>query len=111
MTKPTTGRTGSARAGKNNSGDFSAGRLLNERYRIVSVIGRGGVAIVYRAEDESLGRTVALKVISRSLGDADDTKRRAKEVRLIAGFHHPGLVTPAAFAAAITSSSRIEPRG
>ncbi len=93
MTKPTTGRTGSARAGKNNSGDFSAGRLLNERYRIVSVIGRGGVAIVYRAEDESLGRTVALKVISRSLGDADDTKRRAKEVRLIAGFHHPGLVT------------------
>jgi len=93
MTKPTTGRTGSARAGKNSSADFSAGRLLNERYRIVSVIGRGGVATVYRAEDESLGRTVALKVISRSLGDADDTKRRAKEVRLIAGFHHPGLVT------------------
>jgi len=93
MTKPTTGRTGSARAGKNSSADFSAGRLLNERYRIVSVIGRGGVATVYRAQDESLGRTVALKVISRSLGDADDTKRRAKEVRLIAGFHHPGLVT------------------
>ena len=88
MTKPTTDGTAEAR-----SGDLDAGTLLNARYRIVSVIGRGGVATVYRADDESLGRTVALKVISRSLGDADDTKRRAKEVRLIAGFHHPGLVT------------------
>ena len=74
-------------------GDLEPGSLVNERYRVVGVAGRGGLATVYRAEDESLGRTVALKVISGSLGDASDARRHEEEVRLIAGFDHPGLVT------------------
>ena len=75
------------------SGDLEPGSLVNARYRVVSVVGRGGLATVYRAEDESLGRTVALKVISGSLGDAGDARRHEDEVRLIAGFDHPALVT------------------
>jgi hypothetical protein len=75
------------------TGDFSVGTLVNSRYRVVAVIGRGGLATVYQAEDESLGRAVALKVISGTLGDADDARRHEDEVRLIAGFDHPGLVT------------------
>lgn len=75
------------------SGDLAPGSLINARYRVEAIIGRGGLATVYRAEDESLGRTVALKVISGSLGDADDARRHEDEVRLIAGFDHPALVT------------------
>ena len=75
------------------TGDIAQGSLVNARYRVVAVVGRGGLATVYRAEDESLGRTVALKVISGSLGDADDARRHEDEVRLIAGFDHPALVT------------------
>ena len=75
------------------AGDLAPGTMVNARYRIVKVVGRGGLATVYRAEDESLGRTVALKVISGSLGDADDARRHEDEVRLIAGFDHPALVT------------------
>jgi tRNA A-37 threonylcarbamoyl transferase component Bud32 len=74
-------------------GDLEPGSLVNDRYRVIGVVGRGGLATVYRAEDESLGRTVALKVISGSLGDASDARRHEDEVRLIAGFDHPGLVT------------------
>lgn len=76
-----------------NGGDLTPGTLVNSRYRVIDVVGRGGLATVYRAEDESLKRTVALKVISGSLGDADDARRQQDEVRLIASFHHPGLVT------------------
>ena len=75
------------------NGELPRGSLVNARYRVVGVAGRGGLATVYRAEDESLGRTVALKVISGTLGDADDARRHEDEVRLIAGFDHPALVT------------------
>jgi serine/threonine protein kinase len=69
------------------------GSVLLSRYRIMDVVGRGGLATVYRAEDESLHRTVALKVIHGSLGDADDARRHEDEIRLLAGLNHPGLVT------------------
>jgi hypothetical protein len=75
------------------AGELAPGSLINDRYRVAEVVGRGGLATVYRAADESLGRTVALKVISGSLGDAEDARRHEDEVRLIAGFDHPALVT------------------
>jgi hypothetical protein len=75
------------------AGDLTPGSLVNARYRVAAVVGRGGLATVYRAQDESLARTVALKVISGSLGDADDARRHEDEVRLLAGFDHPALVT------------------
>jgi serine/threonine protein kinase len=78
---------------KRRAADLAPGSLLAERYRIASVVGRGGLATVYRADDESLHRTVALKVIHGSLGDVDAARRHEDEVRLVAGFNHPGLVT------------------
>jgi len=52
------------------------------RYRVIEEIGRGGMGVVYRAEDSVLGRTVALKVMDD--GDA--------EARIMASLEHPGIV-------------------
>ncbi|MDQ1122847.1 serine/threonine-protein kinase [Microbacterium trichothecenolyticum] len=67
--------------------------LFDGRYRLGRVIGRGGYARVYEAEDTSLGRTVALKVIDGDGADPDDAARVRSEIRLLASLAHPSLVT------------------
>jgi serine/threonine protein kinase len=52
--------TGSAQTGP----DPLIGRVINDRYRIVAMIARGGMGKVYRAEQAPLGREVALKVLN-----------------------------------------------
>lgn len=73
--------------------DISPGILLGERFRIKAVLGTGGMATVYRALDESLGRTVALKVFRTDLAAADDVRRQRDEIQLLASLNAPGLVT------------------
>ncbi|WP_167047407.1 serine/threonine-protein kinase [Salinibacterium sp. ZJ454] len=73
--------------------DNEVGTVFADRYRVVAVIGRGGMASVYRAEDQVLGRTVALKVFRTTLADADDIKRQTDEIRMLATLNHPSLVT------------------
>lgn len=66
---------------------------MHSRYRILSVVGTGGVATVYRATDEQLGRDVALKVIPHGAVGSAELHRVEDEVRLIANLSHPALVT------------------
>lgn len=61
------------------------------RYRPVSIVGHGGMATVYRAVDEALGREVAIKVF-RTGAEADLT-RHEEETRVLASLSHHGLVT------------------
>jgi tRNA A-37 threonylcarbamoyl transferase component Bud32/cytochrome c-type biogenesis protein CcmH/NrfG len=74
-----------------------AGRTLCDRYRIEEVIGRGGFAAVYRASDERLGRTVAVKVTTFSATNPETRdevqKRFRREARAAASLHHPNVVT------------------
>jgi YVTN family beta-propeller protein len=62
-------------------------------YRIESMIGRGGMAVVYRAEDLRLGRKVALKLLTPQLADNEQFRQRfMRESRLAASLDHPNIV-------------------
>jgi serine/threonine protein kinase len=62
-------------------------------YRIESLVGRGGMAVVYRAEDLRLGRKVALKLLSPQLADSEQFRQRfIQESRLAASLDHPNII-------------------
>jgi eukaryotic-like serine/threonine-protein kinase len=64
------------------------------QYRIVQLLGRGGMGDVYLAEDSRLGRQVALKVLSASLhADTGRRDRFEREARAVAALNHPNIVT------------------
>jgi serine/threonine protein kinase len=70
-------------------------RTLAGRYRLMQVIGRGGMGTVYRATDLILGRTVAVKVLPHALAEQDRTHvaRFEREARAAASLLHPGVVS------------------
>ena len=62
-------------------------------YRIESVIGEGGMGVVYRAHDLTHDRAVALKVLHTNLaGDAGIRRRFAREARILRAYSHPNIV-------------------
>src|SRR5690349_12204333 len=62
-------------------------------YRIESVVGRGGMGVVYRARELDLDRVVALKVIAPELVDDDDVRERfVREARAAASIEHPNVI-------------------
>ncbi len=62
-------------------------------YRIIREIGRGGMGIVYEAEQESLGRLVAVKILPRTtLLDSKQLDRFRREARTAAKLHHTNIV-------------------
>lgn len=74
-----------------------AGHLLSDRYRVETVIGRGGMGAVYCATDIRLERPVAVKVVTVVVPDAESRIRvRARfhrEARAAARLQHPNVVT------------------
>jgi len=71
---------------------FVPGTLLSQRYRIVALVGKGGMGEVYRADDLKLGQTVALKFLPVSLSANEDAlKRFHSEVRLARQISHPNV--------------------
>src|ERR687896_203060 len=70
----------------------SEGRLLAGRYRIVRRLGSGGAGSVHLAQDERLGRMVAVKRLHAESPD-EMVRRLEREARLGASLNHPNLVT------------------
>src|SRR5690554_5503570 len=70
------------------------GRLIDNRYRVLSKIARGGMATVYLATDERLERRVAIKVMHHHLtDDAAFRERFIREARSAARLAHPNVVS------------------
>jgi hypothetical protein len=72
---------------------LSPGRDLSH-YRLVEQIGEGGMGVVWRATDTTLGRDVALKVLPAALaGDPERMARFEREARLLASLNHPHIAS------------------
>jgi eukaryotic-like serine/threonine-protein kinase len=68
--------------------------LVDDRYRLLSRLGTGGMAEVYLAEDQQLGRKIALKLLHRRFAeDPDFVERFRREARAAAGLQHPNVVS------------------
>jgi len=66
---------------------------LNDRYQILSLIGKGGMASVYKAHDEFLDRNVAVKLFDAPLGEIAEVSNQEHELQMLARLNHHGLVT------------------
>ena len=74
------------------AGRFAPGQMLAGRYRIVALLGRGGMGEVYRADDLVLEQPVALKFLPESLSDNSDALARFRgEVRIARQVSHPNV--------------------
>src|SRR5580693_4570409 len=85
-------RVPSSSGGLLTEGRFLPGRLLAGRYRIIALLGRGGMGEVYRADDLTLGQPVALKFLPEE-ASKDETllERFRNEVRLSRRVSHPNV--------------------
>jgi len=70
--------------------ELTAGERLGD-YKIISLIGEGGMGEVYLARDTSLGREVAIKLLKLGLGTGDIIRRFHQEERILAGLIHPNI--------------------
>lgn len=69
------------------------GRIISH-YRVLSILGSGGMGVVYEAEDLKLGRRVALKFLSDSIARDDTSRRRfEREAHIASSLNHPNICT------------------
>jgi serine/threonine protein kinase len=66
--------------------------LSGTRYRLIERVARGGMGVVYAADDEKLQRRVAVKVLDVPGVDGDLANRLIREARVLARLEHPGIV-------------------
>ena len=65
--------------------------MIDNKYRIEQLLGRGGMGAVYRARDMRLDRLVAVKVVRPELLEDHDARRRfRREAQIVARLQHPG---------------------
>jgi serine/threonine protein kinase len=71
----------------------SVPRIVDNKYRLEQLLGRGGMGAVYRAKDMRLDRLVAVKVVrAELLGDFEARRRFRREAQIVARLQHPSIV-------------------
>ena len=74
--------------------DKYIGKMLDNRYEILEVIGRGGMAVVYKAKCHRLNRFVAVKILKEELAQDEEFRRRFRdESQAVAMLSHPNIVS------------------
>lgn len=74
--------------------DKYVGQIFDRRYRIVRIIGVGGMAVVFEAVDTVMKRTVAVKMLKEEIaGDAQAVKQFINESRAVSMLSHPNIVS------------------
>ncbi|MCU0247977.1 MAG: serine/threonine protein kinase [Bryobacter sp.] len=77
-----------------DKGEPEPGALLAGKFRVLQMLGRGGMGVVFQAEDTKLHRTVALKFLPRHLVHAEQVRERfLLEARAAAALSHPNICT------------------
>src|SRR3989440_5969472 len=77
-----------------SAADSMTGRMIDGRYKVLSRLGAGGMADVFLAEDQQLGRKVALKLMHRRFSeDPGFVERFRREAQSAAGLQHPNVVS------------------
>jgi len=94
--RPRSGRpassSGRSPSSVHGEGRFLPGTVLSERYRIISLLGKGGMGEVYRADDLTLGQPVALKFLpEEASSDSELQERFRAEVRISRKVSHPNV--------------------
>ncbi len=69
-------------------GDIIAGRFAGDR-----TAGSGGMGTVYKARDQILGKSVALKLLNGPAGEGGDRERFVREAQILSELQHPGIVS------------------
>jgi serine/threonine protein kinase len=73
---------------------LTKGSLIAGKYRIIDEIGRGGMGIVYKAEDTRLDRPVAVKVLPHDkVADPERKRRFIQEAKAASALNHPNIIT------------------
>ncbi len=82
-----------------DSKDLYVGRLIGGRFRLVELLGKGGAGTVYRAIQQPITRTVAVKLMEQTNIEDDEAgyRRFVRESKLASSLHHPNIVSPVDF--------------
>ncbi|BDI22274.1 protein kinase [Herbiconiux sp. L3-i23] len=72
---------------------FATNGVMHGRYHLIERIGSGGMATVWRAHDDALGRDVAIKVFTAAATTPEAVQQQEREAKITAGLTHHGLVT------------------
>lgn len=71
---------------------YTSGTIIDDRYRVLELIGLGGMGVVYRAVDVELQREVAVKVLHSNFPDEETSQRFKREGKIASDLEHPNIV-------------------